>query len=74
MASYVHLDYHGSLVKVGQRVLEDEPIGISGLTGYTRGPHLRFMVTKERDIVIPIYFKGHMNQVLKKGKKYKVSK
>lgn len=72
LASYVHLDYKGSLVKEGEFVQRGQKIGISGLTGYTRGPHLHFVVRKERDISIPIYFKGYEGETLKKGRKYKV--
>jgi murein DD-endopeptidase MepM/ murein hydrolase activator NlpD len=72
MASYVHLDYKGSLVQEGQRVVEGEKIGVSGLTGFTNGPHLHFVVRKENDIAIPVYFKGYMGKTLKRGKKYKV--
>lgn len=72
MASYVHLSYKGSFVKEGQKVSEGQKIGISGLTGYTNGPHLHFVVRKENDIAIPIYFKGYKGKTLKKGKKYKI--
>ena len=71
-ASYVHLDYKGSLVQEGEFVEKGEKIGFSGLTGYTRGPHLHFVVRKERDVSIPIYFKGFEGKTLKKGKRYKV--
>lgn len=72
LASYVHLDYKGSFVKEGEFVERGQKIGISGLTGYTRGPHLHFVVRKERDISIPIYFKGYAGKTLKKAKRYKV--
>ncbi len=72
LASYVHLDYKGSFVKEGETVLEGQKIGLSGLTGFTRGPHLHFVVRKERDIAIPVYFKGYENQILKQGRRYKI--
>ena len=72
LGSYVHLDYKGSLVKEGDFVKKGQKIGISGLTGYTRGPHLHFVVRKERNISIPIYFKGYEGKNLKQGKRYKV--
>ena len=72
LGSYVHLDYKGSYVKEGQRVSRGQKIGLSGLTGYTRGPHLHFVVRKENDIAIPIFFKGYEGKILKKGKRYKV--
>ena len=72
LASYVHLNYQGSFVKEGEFVERGQKIGISGVTGYTRGPHLHYVVRKERDISIPIYFEGYKGKMLKKGKRYKV--
>ena len=72
IAAYVHLQYKSSLVKEGERVQQGQKIGFSGVTGFTRGPHLHFVVRKERDMAIPIYFKGFENKVLKKGKRYKL--
>ena len=72
LAYYVHLDYKGTLVKEGDMVKRGQKIGFSGLTGYTRGPHLHFVVRKEKSIAIPIYFKGHEGKILKRGKRYKV--
>ncbi|KYG72899.1 M23 family metallopeptidase [Roseivirga echinicomitans] len=72
LANYVHLDYKGSFVKEGDKVERGQKIGTSGLTGYTRGPHLHFVVRKGRDISIPIYFEGYEGKVPKIGKRYKV--
>lgn len=72
LATYAHLAYRGVLVKPGDRVETGQQIGISGLTGFTSGPHLHFVVRKERDIAIPIYFEGHAGKVLRQGKRYKV--
>lgn len=69
---YVHLKYKGSVVKEGEKVTKGQQIGISGITGYTNGPHLHFVVRKENDIAIPIYFEGYNGKILKKGKKYKI--
>ena len=69
---YVHLDYKGSFVKEGEKIKKGQKIGISGITGYTSGPHLHFVVRKENDIAIPVYFNGYEGKVLKKGKKYEV--
>lgn len=71
-ASYVHLTYKGVLVNVGDRVTKGQHIGISGLTGYTNGPHLHFVVRRDRDQSIPVYFEGYPGLELKKRKRYKV--
>ena len=72
-SQYVHLDYKGSLVELGQSVQEGEPIGISGLTGFTKGEHLHLGLSKPTHsqdglISIPITFKeGYEGAKLKKG-------
>lgn len=43
---YVHLDYKGSLVEVGDRVEIGQRIGISGMTGFTNIEHLHFNCLK----------------------------
>jgi murein DD-endopeptidase MepM/ murein hydrolase activator NlpD len=43
---YVHLTKNGSLVKLGDTVLKGQPIGLSGMTGYTTAPHLHFNVLR----------------------------
>ena len=43
---YVHLTKNGSFVKVGDTVVKGQPIGLSGMTGYTTIPHLHFNVLK----------------------------
>jgi len=45
IGEYWHLKQHGTLVKRGQKIKMGEHIGYSGNTGYTRGPHLHFIVT-----------------------------
>ncbi|NER15491.1 peptidoglycan DD-metalloendopeptidase family protein [Leptobacterium flavescens] len=69
-ASYVHLDYQGTLVKPGEHVKKGQPIGISGLTGFTGGPHLHFVVREAGDISVPVYFEAYENKILKKRKSY----
>lgn len=44
MALYAHLDAGGVHVRQGQRVRRGQPIGLSGNTGYSGGPHLHFVV------------------------------
>lgn len=41
---YVHLKKDGSLVKVGDEVKRNQPIGLSGATGFVSGEHLHFNV------------------------------
>lgn len=48
MAVYAHLKTEGVLVRVGQRVRSGQPIGLSGNTGFTTGPHLHFAVQVNR--------------------------
>ncbi|MDO1499989.1 M23 family metallopeptidase [Winogradskyella maritima] len=67
--NYVHLDFEGVLVSEGDQVSVGQPIGISGNTGYSSGPHLHFVVRREKDIAIPIQFEGY--STIKQGKKYK---
>ncbi len=49
-SQYVHLIYNGSLVKLGDYVKKGQPIGISGMTGFTTIPHLHFNIKKPTDI------------------------
>lgn len=54
--SYVHLKQHGSLVKVGDRVRQGQPIGLSGNVGPSLLPHLHFMVAGRDGDSIPVWF------------------
>lgn len=42
-ASYAHLKYNGSFVKVGDVIKKGDKIALSGNTGYSSGPHLHFV-------------------------------
>jgi murein DD-endopeptidase MepM/ murein hydrolase activator NlpD len=44
--AYLHLMFHGALVKVGDHVNQGQPIAYSGATGFASGPHLHFQVEK----------------------------
>lgn len=71
MAHYVHLDFEGALVEVGDTVEANQPIGISGMTGFTTIPHLHFVLYKARSVSIPFTFKGIKHKKLKQGKYYR---
>lgn len=70
--SYVHLVYKSIVVEEGQRIQKGQLLGRAGVTGFSTGPHLHFVVRKERDIAVPVYFEGHEGKVLKPGKKYSI--
>jgi murein DD-endopeptidase MepM/ murein hydrolase activator NlpD len=53
---YAHLS--SSSVKVGEKVLPNEPIGIAGCTGICTGTHLHFEVRSEGTPVNPLQFLG----------------
>ncbi len=48
MAVYAHLQAAGVLVQQGQRVRRGQPIGVSGSSGFSSGPHLHFAVQVNR--------------------------
>ncbi len=70
MAHYVHLDFEGAVVDVGDKVVLNQPIGISGMTGFTTIPHLHFVIFKAGGISIPFKFKGQRTKKLKQGRYY----
>jgi murein DD-endopeptidase MepM/ murein hydrolase activator NlpD len=72
ISSYAHLKQNGVLVKVGDFVKANQPIALSGNTGYSTEPHLHFHVLKINDEMqyesIPFDFlEGYSGFDLKKG-------
>jgi murein DD-endopeptidase MepM/ murein hydrolase activator NlpD len=70
---YVHLEYQGSFVQIGDAVKKGHPIGRIGLSGFTTGPHLHFNVLQPKAedwVSTPIDFeKGYRAIDLKKGQR-----
>lgn len=73
MAHYVHLDFEGALVEDGEWVEANQPIAISGMTGFTTIPHLHFVLFKSGKESIPFRFKEIKKSKPKPGKYYKKS-
>ncbi|MCD1117180.1 M23 family metallopeptidase [Chryseobacterium turcicum] len=73
---YVHLKKEGSLVKVGDAVKRNQPIGLSGATGFRSGEHLHFNVLipeKGKTLKsVPFHFEHNISsKSLKRGMKIK---
>ncbi len=69
-SQYVHLKQYGNLVEVGDTVKTNQPIALSGFTGWTTVPHLHFGVykpTKTGLKSIPIRIDSIPAESLKKG-------
>lgn len=61
MAVYAHLHWDSIRVTLGDRVVRGERIAASGNTGYSTGPHLHFVVQRNRGgsiVSVPVQFAG----------------
>lgn len=70
LSQYVHLKENGSLVKLGDRVKRFQPVGLSGMTGFSTSPHLHFNVilpTDNNGISVPVNFPKMNGEDLKYG-------
>ncbi|MFD1064200.1 M23 family metallopeptidase [Winogradskyella litorisediminis] len=68
-SQYVHLKQYGSLVKIGDSVKANQPIALSGFTGWTTIPHLHFGVYKPAEnglVSIPIILDSISGKSLKR--------
>ncbi len=69
-SQYVHIKQFGNLVDVGDSVKANQPIALSGFTGWTTLPHLHFGVyipTKNGFKSVPIILDSIPARTLKKG-------
>jgi len=58
-AVYAHLSWDSIRVRPGQQVARGEPIGASGNTGFSSGPHLHFAVLRNdglKPVSVPVRF------------------
>ncbi|GAB5555587.1 MAG: hypothetical protein Sapg2KO_51780 [Saprospiraceae bacterium] len=70
LTQYVHLQPNSALVEPGDIVRKGQAIGLSGVTGFTSGPHLHFNVIKPiiaDAISTPATFEKMEGKDLKKG-------
>jgi len=61
MAVYAHLHWDSIRVSLGEHVERGQRIADSGNTGYSTGPHLHFVVQRNRDgsiVSVPLQFAG----------------
>jgi len=57
VASYLHIQHNGALVKPGQRVRQGQTIARSGNVGRSLVPHLHFHVRRANGDTIPLSFR-----------------
>src|SRR5262249_40529935 len=76
LGEYAHLLKGGMRVKFGDRVRAGQVLALSGNTGYSRGPHLHFMVFRAKDsksresLSVRFVTKEGSGMVLEEGKSY----
>ena len=66
MAIYAHLNWNSIAVVPGQSVQRGEFLAASGNTGFSTGPHLHFVVQRNRGgrlVSVPVSFAGPNNSV-----------
>ena len=66
MATYAHLNWNSIRVVPGQAVERGEFLAASGNTGFSTGPHLHFVVQRNRGgqlVSVPVSFAGPNNSV-----------
>ncbi|MCC6592685.1 MAG: M23 family metallopeptidase [Xanthomonadales bacterium] len=66
MAVYAHLELESVLVAIGDRVRAGEVIAKSGNTGFSSGPHLHFVIQRNRGgelVSVPFQFTVHGEKI-----------
>jgi len=67
-AEYLHLETDGVLVHLGDQVTTNQPVALSGNTGFTSTPHLHFEVFYTIDGItrksLPVVFHGSAGTIL----------
>lgn len=72
ISSYAHLRKDGILVNIGEKVLANQPIAVSGNTGFSTEPHLHFHMLKlnenyNYESISFDFIEGYIGAEIKKG-------